>query len=167
MPISVKCSDCGNALKAPDTLAGQKAKCPDCGAVVAVPNVAGEFEANDNKQAVTDVFEEDSPDVPEENSSTRTPCPMCGELIAAAALKCRFCGEMLSRPNGLRKGRKTFEASTDQLTGVDIALCVCFPIGCIIGIIAIITGQPSRGLKMIGLAFVMPFLWGAIMSIFK
>jgi hypothetical protein len=31
--------------------------------------------------------------------SDRKPCPYCGELIAAAATKCRFCGEWLSGPD--------------------------------------------------------------------
>ena len=46
MPISVKCCDCGKALKAPDALAGKKAKCPDCGAVVVVPGTSGGGDAN-------------------------------------------------------------------------------------------------------------------------
>ena len=50
MPISVKCGDCGKALKAPDALAGKKARCPDCGAVVAVPEISEEMEASSGRQ---------------------------------------------------------------------------------------------------------------------
>jgi hypothetical protein len=92
---------------------------------------------------------------------------MCGELIAVAAVKCRFCGETLSSSVRNRERQSTRTAVDNQLTGTDIALCVCFPIGCIVGIVAMITGQPARGLKMVGLALVMPFLWGAIASIFR
>jgi predicted RNA-binding Zn-ribbon protein involved in translation (DUF1610 family) len=167
MPISVKCCDCGKALKAPDALAGKMAKCPDCGAVVIVPDAREFIQADDPRQTTVDELDEESPDVPRENGSARTPCPMCGELIAVAAVKCRFCGELLSRPASRRVGPRPPDPFADQLTGTDIALCVCFPIGCIAGIISMITGRPSRGLKMIGLAFAMPFLWAAILSIFN
>lgn len=169
MPISVKCCDCGKALKAPDALAGKKAKCPDCGAVVAVPNAAEEMEANGGRQeADLDDLAGDDADFPVDEDSTRSPCPMCGELIAASAIKCRFCGETLSSTVRSRERQSTSAIVANQLTGGDIAICVlCFPIACVVGIVAIITGQPARGLKMIGLAIVMPFLWGAIMSIFQ
>ena len=168
MPISVKCCDCGKALKAPDALAGKKAKCPDCGAVVAVPNVSDGMDANDDQQETTlGELADDGADVPLEDITTRKPCPMCGELIAAAAVKCRFCGETLSSAARNRERQRTSAVVANQLTGTDIALCVCFPIGCIVGIVAMITGQPARGLKMVGLAIIMPFLWGAIASIFR
>lgn len=169
MPISVKCCDCGKALKAPDALAGKKAKCPDCGAIVAVPNPHGIVESNGVRQdAGFDELVDDGADVAAEDSVPRKPCPMCGELIAASAAKCRFCGETLSSSARRRERQITNTAIANQLTGADIAICaLCFPIGCVVGIVAIITGQPARGLKMIGLAIVMPFLWGAILSIFQ
>ena len=169
MPISVKCCDCGKALKAPDALAGKKAKCPDCGAVVAVPKVSEGPEMNGGLQEASfDELEEDGTDVAPEGNTARKPCPMCGELIAAASAKCRFCGETLSSTIRSRERQSTSTVVANQVTGADIAICaLCFPIGCIVGIVAIITGQPARGLKMIGLAIVMPFLWGAILSIFQ
>lgn len=164
MPISVKCCDCGKALKAPDALAGKKAKCPDCGAVVAVPNTSEELLSGGQQEADLD----EPADDPGEDITTRKPCPMCGELIASAAAKCRFCGETLSSTARNRERQATSTIVANQLTAADIAICVlCFPIACVVGIVAIITGQPARGLKMIGLSIVMPFLWGAIMSIFQ
>ena len=94
MPISVRCSDCGKALKAPDDLAGQKAKCPDCGAVVTVPNAAWESEAAAGEQDSVDELANDRPGLPAKGTLAQTPCPTCGELIVATAARCRFCGEL-------------------------------------------------------------------------
>ncbi len=168
MPISVKCCDCGKALKAPETLAGKKAKCPDCGAVVSVPNASEQVAANGGRRETNfDELEDDNAAVKFDENIPRIPCPMCGEMIAAVAVKCRFCGETLSSDVRNRERERSRYAVDNQLTGADIAICVCFPIGCIVGVLAMITGQPARGLKMVGLAIVMPFLWGAIASLFR
>lgn len=169
MSISVKCSDCGKGLKAPDTLAGQKARCPDCGAVVDVPNALDEMNASGGTpEAIVDELADDDADVPVDDVGSRLSCPMCGELIAAAAIKCRFCGETLNSKIRDRERQANSTLLANQLTAADIAICaLCSPIACVVGVIAIITGQPARGLKMIALSFVMPFLWGAIMSIFQ
>lgn len=169
MPIFVKCGDCGKALKAPDALAGQKARCPDCGAMVVVPSAMKEIEASvDEQEADVSELADNDADFPEESVTARKPCPMCGGLIVAAAIKCRFCGETLQSSVRDRERQAASAVVDNQLTGADIAICVvCFPIGGIVGVVAIVTGQPTRGLKMIGLATVMPFLWGAIVSLFQ
>jgi len=168
MPISVKCSDCGKSLKAPDTLAGKKAKCPDCGAVVRIPNAALDAEeilddepvskpkpkskakskpADDDEYGMFDDLADYEAEAPVDESAGRKSCPMCGEKIAKTAAKCRFCGEVLD-PAMRKKAKKKSSSSSsdDELTGVDIALCVlCSGIACIVGIVALCRGQTSRG----------------------
>lgn len=183
MPISVKCSDCGKSLKAPDALAGKKAKCPDCGAIVPIPKAALDAEEIGNelvskpkpkakKKPVEDDYDstfddiaDDEAEAPLDESATRKPCPMCGELIAKTAAKCRYCGEVLDpalRKRAKKKGGSS-SSSEDELTGVDIALCVlCSGIGCIVGIVALCRGQSSRGGKMIGISLLMQLVWGVI-----
>lgn len=104
MPISVKCTDCGKALKAPDALAGKKAKCPDCGATVPIPKATLDAEEIHDEPPE---FDDEASDSPAAGSNTRQPCPMCGEMIAAAAAKCRFCGEVFdSRVSGSGRCRR-------------------------------------------------------------
>ena len=105
MPISVKCADCGKALKAPDALAGKKAKCPDCGATVPIPKPTVDAEEVSDEPAES---YEDESDSPGDDDDSRKPCPMCGEMIASAAAKCRYCGEVfdgrVSKSGRRRKG---------------------------------------------------------------
>ena len=180
MPISVKCTDCGKSLKAPDSLAGKKAKCPDCGAIVPIPKAALDAEemgdgpvskpkakpkpVEDDDDSLFDDIADDEANAPVDENAKRKPCPMCGELIAKTAAKCRYCGEVLDP--ALRKRAKksgSSSSSEDELTGVDIALCVlCSGIGCIVGIVALCRGQSSRGGKMIGISLLMQVVWGII-----
>ena len=138
MPISVKCSDCGKALKAPDALAGKKAKCPDCGAIVPIPKAALDAEeirdepvakpkpnAKVKSKPADDEYESDGDadeqaDGPADQSAKRKACPMCGEMIVASAAKCRFCGETLDpdlRKRGKsRSGGRSSKGSDDLKT---------------------------------------------------
>ncbi len=186
MPISVKCSDCGKSLKAPDALAGKKAKCPDCGAIVPIPKAALDAEAiddepvskpkpkpkakakpkpaDDDDAGMFDDLADYEAEAPIDQSATRKSCPMCGEKIAKSAAKCRYCGEVLDPALRKKAKRKSSSSSSDdELTGVDIALCVlCSGIACIVGIVALCRGQSSRGGKMIGISLLMQFIWGGI-----
>jgi predicted RNA-binding Zn-ribbon protein involved in translation (DUF1610 family) len=162
MSISVTCTDCGKRLKAPDSLAGLKARCPDCGAIVPVPDAsaASNRRDDDSADAVGDTDAVQSDD----GEAARKPCPMCGELIVATAVKCRFCGEYLDRLG--KRSRRVTDHDEEELTVFDILLCIlCAKIGCIIGILALIRGQSSRGAKMIGLSLLSLLALGALIEL--
>ena len=182
MPISVKCFDCGKSLKAPDALAGKKAKCPDCGAIVPIPKAALDAESldddpvskpkskskpvEDEYDATFDDLADYEAEAPVDETAKRKPCPMCGEMIAKTAAKCRYCGEILDPAMRKRNKSKSGSSSDDELTGVDIALCLlCSNIGCIVGIVALIRGQTSRGGKMIGIALGFQFLLAILITL--
>ena len=107
MTIEFKCPQCSKLLRTSDDKAGLRAKCPNCGAAVTMPSPHGDTEASE--------WDLDEPDdflqsfggggtstggtstgaEPTPETGERSPCPMCGEMIAAAARRCRFCGDTL------------------------------------------------------------------------
>ena len=159
MPISVTCGDCGKGLKAPDALAGKKAKCPQCGSVIPIPVAVSDAEEFDDdppaakpsaskastkstsrvaKKEVADEYDDDVEDSAEESEDGRRACPMCGEMIVASAAKCRFCGEVFDGRVG-KKGRKRRGAS-DDYAGFGTRFAAAFVDGIISGILGAIVG---------------------------
>ncbi len=189
MTISVKCKTCGKKLKAPDSAAGKKAKCPGCGKVVKIPEPV--YDAEEVDDGVDDAVEdyEDYEDYGAADDSEsygfdgadeysapameqRRPCPMCGEMIVAKAAKCRFCGEILDPALKRKKKKRSRSRSRTQsysndgeLTGVDWILCLfCGGIACIVGLVALCTGDSARGTKMIFISIGMGILWRVIFA---
>ncbi len=177
MSISVKCTDCGKALKAPDALAGKKAKCPDCGATVPIPKPTVDAEEVYDEPAES---YEDESDSPADDADGRKPCPMCGETIAAAAAKCRYCGEVFD--SRLKSGPRRRDSSDDYAgfwlrfvaSIVDGFICgvVLIVVLMIVGGIMVAIQGPGRGndpgaVEMIGgfviwaIAIVFPWLYSA------
>jgi ribosomal protein L40E len=98
----------------------------------------------------------------------RRPCPMCGEMIPVAAVKCRFCGDVFDETLKRKKKRKSKWAAEDEsLTPGDWVFCIlCGGIACIVGIVYAIQGKP-KGLKMVGVSLLAQLFWGAIRAILE
>ncbi len=105
MPISITCQECGKGLRAPDGLAGKKAKCPQCGTVIPVPSDVVDAEVMD--------LEPEQAVAPPSSDAKKKPCPMCGEMIQSSAVKCRFCGELLDDDLRQRTKGRTGSSPTD------------------------------------------------------
>ncbi len=112
MTIDFNCPHCDKLLKTSEDKSGRQAKCPGCGEVIAIPGTR-ELETDSTlpAQAVQDAPLNKPMKLPTTPGDTR-PCRACGETIKAAAIRCRFCGEVFQsreaargRPSGYREMR--------------------------------------------------------------
>lgn len=156
MPI-FPCPACGKTVRAPDETAGKRARCPRCKAIIEVPSAVYEAEvvAEPESEAIVVVASNDA-----EEDEGRRPCPMCGELIMADALKCRYCGEIFDKT--LKKKAKKKRGDAEEMTTGDyVCAVICPGIGCIAGIIWCLQGK-SKGPKMLGLSVLFSVFWSLI-----
>jgi predicted RNA-binding Zn-ribbon protein involved in translation (DUF1610 family) len=176
MPINMACPSCGKTLAAPDTAAGKRAKCPACGQIMIVPELTqqgGDFgvpptpsspqpasSPTDSAPYDYDASGASSPVPPPACEEARRPCPECGEMIIASAIKCRFCNAIFD-PR-LKAQTKRHSAEDESLTAVDWVLCIlCTCIGCIVGIVYTIQGKP-KGIKMVGISIAAAVIWNVL-----
>jgi DNA-directed RNA polymerase subunit M/transcription elongation factor TFIIS len=173
VPISCQCPSCGKRLKAPDSAAGKKAKCPQCGSSVPIPAEkvyeaeevsgdevsAGEAEDEYGVQSPGEVEGAASPVEPD-----RRPCPACGEMIARAAVKCRYCGEILDPRHKAQKIRKRGASAEDEeMQPIDWLLCLaCSGIGCIVSIVYLTQNKP-KATKMLITSICMIVFWNVLL----
>jgi predicted RNA-binding Zn-ribbon protein involved in translation (DUF1610 family) len=178
MPIHVTCNQCGHTLKAPDAAAGKKGKCPSCGAIVQIPLAPAPGEAVVEAEAIDDPgiipMAPEPGDAPPTADGAppgapRRPCPMCGEMILAQALKCRYCGEILDpklKAAEARKNKPSFiGGDTESLTVGDWVIAIlCAGVGIIVGIIRWASGKP-QGWKMLALSVASAIFWNILVFI--
>lgn len=169
--IVFDCPKCGRKMQAAEDVAGKRVRCPGCQEVVWAPEARKKAPSQPREEP------EDEPEVAPRRSApareaeveetedeSRRPCPMCGELIVADALKCRFCGEIFdpALKRAKKKKKRGRFVSDDELEAGDIALAIILSgIGCIVGIIWMIQGKP-KGTKMFLISLIMTVIWTAI-----
>jgi DNA-directed RNA polymerase subunit RPC12/RpoP len=171
MAITFTCSNCGKTLKAPEETVGKKARCPACQTIVIVPAAEVDAEpvhrpSEEDREPPeeTPYYKEEAPaDEEQTGRQGRRPCPMCGEMIAAIAAKCRFCGEIFDPElrrleTKKKKKKKTRDIDEDMTTGDWVLAILCSGIGCIMGIVWLIQGKPKAG-KMIGVSILFSIIW--------
>jgi hypothetical protein len=173
MAIQFDCPACGKRTQAPDDLAGKKARCPLCKDVIRVPDGADAAEEAPVADAAPPRPSSRRPAPAggdSEGDDRRRPCPMCGEMIREEAVRCRFCGEDLddsgTGPRPRRRRRSGRYADSELSSGDWVLAILCSGIGCIIGIVWMIQGNP-KGTKMFGISFGMVILWNIINAILQ
>lgn len=191
MSIRFRCDNCGKQLKTKDSSAGKKVKCPGCGDVLVIPEPVVDA-VEERPDAYDDGYGDDQygddygggsyddnpfgsgdlasygTDIGAPGGDKRKPCPMCGEMIQAAAVKCRFCGEIFD-PKLKKKKKKRSSASdedSDLNAGEIVVAVICSGIGCIIGIIWMIQGKP-KGIKMLGISLLAAIFWNILNALLQ
>lgn len=167
MSVQFPCPSCGKNLKAKEEMSGKMAKCPYCQTHVQVPEPTAfaEEPVVMAEEVPADTYGmEAAPQAPPRED--RRPCPMCGEMIKADAIKCRFCGEVFDDSLKRAEKRRTGASAEDtNMSAAEIVLCIlCSTIGCIVGVVYAVQGKP-KGAKMVGLSVGVGLIIGIIQAL--
>lgn len=149
MAIEFECRECGRVLRVKEKDAGRRTKCPKCGTRIRVPD--------DPDADIDDLFDADYDDTPRPRRKKKR------------ATKGRRSSSSSSRPGKRGRSRGSSQRSAvatqsdGELTAVDWVLVVlCGGIAFIVGIVACINGDATRGGKMIGFAILQQFILVAV-----
>ena len=171
-------------FNAPDAAAGKKTACPKCGGTIEIPDPAAQtprapapapvppapasddvFEAEEVPSGLFDDEEfglEAPPELP--TPDNKKPCPMCGEMIQADAVKCRFCGEVFD-PVLKKKQRRASSPGDEDMSVFEWVLAIlCSTIGCIVGIVYMVQGKP-KGKKMFLVSLGVMVFWNVLSAL--
>jgi hypothetical protein len=155
-------------FKASDAAAGKKAKCPKCNGVIEIPAAVPAEEVFDAEVDAPRPFDDgdfevEPPHAVPAETDGRRPCPMCGEMIARDAVKCRYCGEIFDPVLRAQEQKKSKAAPGDEdLSTFEWVIAIlCSGIGCIVGIVYLVQGKP-KGKKMLLVSICAQVVWGLI-----
>jgi hypothetical protein len=104
MALSMTCPACRATVRVPDAGAARETKCPRCQAPVPLPAA---------EPLVAEAAEPTAGSAPAESpagtySGPTKPCPSCGNEIAIAARKCRFCKTWLEQDDEDDDGDRSY-----------------------------------------------------------
>lgn len=148
MPIDFRCTRCDKLLRTPEDKAGRNAICPECGTSVTIPSPDRvDYDLGDDEEIREEsttpenrfdrVFAVGSQSPVSTAAGTKV-CPMCGETIQRAAIRCRYCGEDFDRGLSHRTDMLTPHrgAVILLLSILGWVLCLAFGLGIVLGIVA-------------------------------
>jgi len=165
-------------LRARDSAAGKWAKCPGCGDPIEIPLSQTADDEADPYGFDDDGYEDggyddepeddgwDSAGSAQESVGTRS-CPACSETIKSAAVKCRFCGEVID-PKLLGRQRKssstgrTLATPGSRLAAVLLDGLIPMPLVIVLFVgIALLDGNLEViGISLIGLSVILSLALG-------
>jgi len=144
MSIEFHCPHCDKYLKTNEDKAGRMADCPGCSQKIEVPDIS-DFRYQETDAELTRPIEYGDADVISEDTK---PCPMCGQEIKVAAIKCRFCGEEFgAQPAGEGEIRPTVIDVGDVMgTSWEVYKAnfgICFGVGFLVAVMSGFASGPS------------------------